>query len=269
MPAVVLEIDPSAQTGFSHERCYMRWTQDCDKQLSGEHYISASVLKHLSGSNVMLHGVHWLAQNETKTLPVTALKAKILCKRHNEALAGLDAMAGKFFSTLKLPYDDVFDKKTLSRRSKWFLFSGEELEFWMLKTAIGLFHSGVAAKERLSLNEEQTINPGCYNVLYNRTLSYPCGVYIKPINISKKAEIQWVPASDVGGRSMVVLRMTYLFLEFTLLFDPAATYGPDVTVSRTYRPSWLIVRNGRRTHNVMLTWPRTTSRALRVVQVSY
>lgn len=247
----------------------MGWTQDCSKQISGEHYISASVLKHLSGSNVMLHGAHWLAQNETKILPVAALKAKILCKRHNEAVAGLDAMAGKFFSTLKLVYDDVFDKKTLSRRSKWLLFSGEELELWMLKTAIGLFHSGVAAKEKLSLNEEQTINPKCYSILYADTLPRPCGIYIKPINISKKAEIQWQPASDDSGRSMVVLRMTYLFFEFTLLFDPAATYGPDVTALTTYRPSWLIVRNDRRTHNVMLTWPRTTLTALGVVRVSY
>jgi hypothetical protein len=218
---------PSPETGFSHERCYMGWTQDCDKQISGEHYIFASVLKHLGGSNVMLNGVHWQAPNETKTLPVIRLKAKILCKRHSEAMAGLDTMAGEFFSALKLVYDDIHNKKTLSRRSKWFLFSGEELELWMLKTAVGLFHSGVAAKERFSLKEEQTTNPECYDILYCRTLLRPCGIYIEPINISKQAEIQWQPASDVEGRKMVVLRMTYLCFAFTLLFDPAATYGPE------------------------------------------
>lgn len=95
----------------------MGWTQDCDEQISGEHYISASVLKHLSGSNVMLHRVHWLARMKPRPCPSPPFKAKILCKRHNEALAGLDAMVGELFSTLSLVYDDVFDKKTLSRRA--------------------------------------------------------------------------------------------------------------------------------------------------------
>lgn len=130
----------------------------------------------------------------------------MLCKRHNEALAELDATAKTFFTALKLMHDDIFDKKTLSRRSKWFLLSGEELELWMLKTALGLFHSGIAAKERSSLKAEQTINPECYNILYSSTLPIPCGLYVEPIQISERAEIQWQPASDLGRTRMIILR---------------------------------------------------------------
>ena len=248
----------------------MGWTHDCDQQISGEHFISASVLSHLGGSNVKLHGVPWLAADETKNLPIAKLRANILCKRHNEGFAGLDAMAGTFFTALKLMQDDVFDKRTLSRRWKWFLFSGEELELWLLKTAVGLFHSGSFAKDRKKLSDNQTINPACYDILYGGVLPTPCGLYVEPIQISEQVnQIQWQPASDVGGERMVGLRMNYLSFALVLLFDPASTYGLDATGSGTYRPSYLIVRNDRRTHTVMLTWPRTASTAKAIVRASY
>ena len=38
--------------------------------------------------------------------------------RHNEALSPLDAMAGRFFSAVKWMHDDIFDKKTLSKRRR-------------------------------------------------------------------------------------------------------------------------------------------------------
>jgi hypothetical protein len=131
-------------------------------------------------------------------------QSKILCKRHNEALAGLDAMAGKFFSTLKLVFDDIFDKKTPSRSSKWFLFSGEEIELCMLKTAIGLFHSGVVAKENLTLNEEQAINPECYDILYARTLPRPCGIHIEQSIFRRRRKFR-------GGRHPRLADKAWLF----------------------------------------------------------
>src|SRR5271168_3681496 len=113
-----------------------------------------------------LNGVPWLATNETKIFPIASLAGNILCKRHNEAFSQLDAMAGKFFGTLKLIHDGIFDGKSVSRRSKWFLFSGEELEFWLLKTAIGLFRSGNVAKDKTKLSKTQAINRECYDILY-------------------------------------------------------------------------------------------------------
>jgi hypothetical protein len=89
---------PLPERGFSNDGCYMSWTNDCDGQISREHFVSASVLSHLGGQNVSLSGVPWLAVDETKDLPINAMTAKILCKRHNEAFAPLDAMAGKFFA---------------------------------------------------------------------------------------------------------------------------------------------------------------------------
>ena len=217
-----------------------------------------------------LNGVPWLAAGETKILPISSLTGNILCKRHNEALSPLDAMSGAFFAALKLMHDDIFDRRTLSRRRKWFMFSGEELELWLLKTAIGLFHSGNVAKDKTKLSDTQTINPTCYNILHGGAFTAPCGLYVEPVHISEQInQFQLQPLSDDAGQRMVGLRMTYLSFAVILLFDPNATYGPGVTNSTTYRPSYLMVRNARRTHIVMLTWPPTTSTMRGVVRASF
>ncbi len=261
---------PVPPTGFAHARCYMGWSQDCDQQISGEHFISAVVLTQLGGPKVKVNGVPWLAADETKILPISSLTGNILCKRHNEAMSRLDEMAGTFFAALKLIHDDIFDRKTLSKRWKWFLFSGEELELWLLKTAIGLFHSGNVAKDKAKLNETQTISHACYDILYGGVLSAPCGLYVEPIHVAEQInQFQLQPLSDDGGRRMVGLRMTYLSFALILLFDPNATYGPSATGSKTCRPSYLMVRNAKRTHIVMLTWPPTTSTMRGVVRVSF
>jgi hypothetical protein len=261
---------PGPQTGFAHARCYMGWSQDCDQQISGEHFISASVLTQLGGPKVKLNGVPWLTADETKILPISSLTGNILCKRHNEAFSRLDAMAGKFFAALKLIHDDIFDKKTMSRRWKWLLFSGEELELWLLKTAIGLFHSGNVAKDGTKLNATQTIDPACYHILRGGIFPAVCGLYVEPIHISEQInQFQLQPLSDDAGLRMVGLRMTYLSFALILLFDPNATYGPSATASKTYRPSYLMVRNAKRTHIVMLTWPPAMSTMRGVVRASF
>src|SRR5208337_1048823 len=137
-----------SQPEFSHPRCYMHWTQDCNRQLSREHFISASVLGQVGSPILKVNGLPWLGPNETRTLSIRNLTSNILCKRHNEALSPLDAMAGKFFSAVRNVHDDVLNRRTLSRLGKWLFFSGEELEFWLLKTAVGLFHSGNVARDR-------------------------------------------------------------------------------------------------------------------------
>lgn len=80
----------------------MSGLRDCDPTIPGEHFVSASVLSHLGGQNVGLSGVPWLAGGATKDLPINAIKANILCKRHNEAFSQLDTIAGRFLEHLNL-----------------------------------------------------------------------------------------------------------------------------------------------------------------------
>ena len=261
---------PLPVTGYSHDRCYMRPTRDCDGQISREHFISASVLSHLGGQNVKLSGVPWLATDEAKALPINALTANILCKRHNEAFAPLDAMAGKFFGVLRSVHDNVWDKRALSRRDNWYLFSGEELELWLLKTAIGLFHSGTVAKDRERLVTTHIIDESCYEILHSGELRPPYGVYVEQIQPSEQSnQIQFQPAIDASKQKMVGLKVSYLSFAMTILFDPHSAYGPDATDSKKYRPDYLMIKNARRTHLVMLTWPLTMSSVRKIVRARF
>jgi hypothetical protein len=248
----------------------MGWTQDCDPKLSGEHFVSAIVLNQLGGPKVKLTGMPWIRTGETKILPIDRLRGNILCQRHNTAFSDLDSAAGKFFAALRLIHDDVLNKKALSRRGNWVLCSGEELELWLLKTAIGLFHSGSVAKNKTKLSDTQTINPCCYKALYDGGFGSPCGLYVEPIYLPEQInQFDLQPLSDDGGQRMVGLRMTYLSFALMLLFDPNATYGSSLTEAKTFRPSYLMIRNSKRTHNVMLTWPLAMSTTRRVVLAGF
>jgi len=127
---------PGAPTGYSHPRCYMGWTHNCSPTISGEHFISENVLSILNPKSVRISGAAWIRTGQSLDLPLSALQANILCERHNSALSPLDTMAGNLFRAVDGIYENL-SRPRLSRRPIWHLFSGEELELWLLKTILG------------------------------------------------------------------------------------------------------------------------------------
>jgi hypothetical protein len=236
----------------------MNWTEDCSANGSREHFVSRSVLILIGDRHVRIDGVPWLAQGETKALPIDALAANILCERHNAAMSPLDTMGGQFFGAVRSIYDDLGNRKTLSRKPQWFLFSGEELELWLLKTAFGLYHSGTAAKERRRLREDQTIDPAIMGAFHGAPIMPPCGMYILkateqydgPRNV-----MNFAPLSSDNNERMVGLRVMFMGLTLAILFDPNTVYNETFVNTEAYRPSYLMFRNPKRTHTIALTWP--------------
>src|SRR5215467_4925698 len=88
-----------ASTAYSHPSCYMNWTRNCSRAISGEHLISETVLAILNPTALRIAGLAW-QKGETRDLPIKALRANVLCVRHNSAWSQLDAMAGRFFRAL-------------------------------------------------------------------------------------------------------------------------------------------------------------------------
>lgn len=73
--------------------CYAAELGDCSGRLSGEHWISAAVLRLLAEpAGVSIRGAPWLG-GAVRAVPVRKLKANILCKGHNERLSWLDQLA--------------------------------------------------------------------------------------------------------------------------------------------------------------------------------
>jgi hypothetical protein len=115
---------PGTRTNFSHPSCYARELNDCDDEISKEHYISESVLEALGGQILVSDPRReWIR----KPIGTASLASKILCKRHNNALSKLDAVAKKFVPCL-LKYEAEIVAGGGSDR-----FNGHDIERWVLK----------------------------------------------------------------------------------------------------------------------------------------
>jgi hypothetical protein len=120
-------------TGLSHPKCYARCLRDCSDEISREHFLSASVIK--SWTDVGLAKVSGFApinRGESTVMQIQNNRPKVLCKRHNNCLTGLDSVAKKFFTFLL--------ERTPQQR--FLLINGYELERWFLKVLCGYVAAG-------------------------------------------------------------------------------------------------------------------------------
>jgi len=160
---------PGPRTEYSHPSCYLRATTDCSEELSREHYISRDVLEVLGESSINISGVPWLEEGERKNLGLNALTAKVLCKRHNENLSPLDAMAGRFFRAI------LGDESVLFGPRRVALFSGDDLERWILKVLFGAVSSVNAVASYAERNQQLIMPAESTDLLLDRR-EWPSGV---------------------------------------------------------------------------------------------
>lgn len=125
------------KTTNSRNGCYASLLNDCSATLSREHFVSESLLHLLNISNdLRVSGLPWISEGEEKTLPPNALASNILCTRHNSSLSSLDDIAIRLFQAFN--EDEAGD----SGKKELYLFSGHDIERWLLKILCGLVYSG-------------------------------------------------------------------------------------------------------------------------------
>jgi hypothetical protein len=140
-------------TGYAHPRCYARSLNDCSKNLTGEHYLTESLMLALAGASVWVRGFPWQTTTPQR-VGVANLQAKILCGRHNNVLSPLDAQAVRLFTAIRAFGEDIRDRAGGSQVK---LFPGADIERWLLKVTLGLACSGNAQApdgRRLILSED-------------------------------------------------------------------------------------------------------------------
>lgn len=124
------------------KRCWASVIGGCSKKLSKEHYVSKGLW---AGEKVLVvSGFDWL-KGEEKSIPLTALTAKILCAEHNTLLSPLDSVAVKFVQQL-----DELERVLTARwktKQKNILnirrhhVNGTHFERWAAKTLIGCLYA--------------------------------------------------------------------------------------------------------------------------------
>jgi hypothetical protein len=161
---------PPPITEYSLGSCYAASLEDCSLKLSREHYISESLLRELdSNESLSVSGFHWQPEGEQKSLSPKALSAKILCERHNAALSKIDSIAVRLFR--------AFDEEHVlgSRSHALYLFSGGDIERWLLKSLCGFAYTGGSADD----NRNIKIPKDWLDILFGRAeFSNGQGLYI-------------------------------------------------------------------------------------------
>ena len=244
-------------TGIANAGCYLSQAQDCSKKLSREHYISKALLERLP-QPILLTNLHWLEPNEVASYPLSALTARILCDRHNNALSPLDVEASLLFDAfLRIGSASAHG---LQQGKSWHAVSGELIELWLLKTACGLFYSGVGSANGVPLRNSSVLNCGDLPALFASELPAPCGLYIrsKPGTTGNfNGKFSAALLSNKYGVSGIQFVMSGI--ELVLIISEDGVDFDLVRNTHMFRPGGLAFQFGKSRHNVVMTWPRPAS----------
>jgi hypothetical protein len=120
--------------------CWAKSLGGCTGGISGEHIVSNGLFDDL----VDVNGFSW-CKNDWKTIGISRLTRKCLCKAHNSELSPVDAAAIQAFETFRKQTemsnergkhpDRIYETVTLS-------IDASALERWLLKTLINISFGG-------------------------------------------------------------------------------------------------------------------------------
>ena len=238
-------VPPGPITGYANPHCYLGNTRNCCHTRSEEHYVSAAVLSKVDRL-IRVSGVPWLGQGETRDLPIPALKAGILCKRHNEAFSRLDLQASKFVEAILRFSDASYNKQT-----RVATFNGRDIERWMIKTLYGLLASkSLQASVGQRINSKITTQ--CIDLLYDRLpLEHGRGLFVRAhpnYSVLAIRQIQVTPVIKPSNSSLSGLRFNIGGFDFLLSTCPINVEGG------VFRPYELIFDNNTSSKVIELIW---------------
>lgn len=241
---------PGPKTGYSHPQCYAGSLQDCSNSLSREHYFSKGILNLFDSKHVQVSGHPWGKRNEKKFLYRNNLASRVLCKRHNEALSGLDAIAQKFFRF-------VLGK---TKEQCVMIIRGTEIERWMLKVYCGLLFSGIFIHDGIPIEKRVPGLDFLNTIFYKQDIPEGRGLLF---NLSKEVqtrpgEIQW--SALVHDGSIIGFQIKIEFFNMIFSFGPVQDYKNETETSRgmLYHPSAIIINSRDENREIHLGWPEGT-----------
>lgn len=256
---------PGDKTNFSMKKCYARDLCDCSEKISKEHYISRSVLEVIKKNDekIAVRGSAWIPDNDFRILPVESLTAKNLCVRHNNSLSPVDFQTARFFRTL-LGYMEDFDATEPKKQMS--VFSGHDLERWLLKTAVGIMESGQLKQNGKSI---KLFDANLVKLLYG-FYRWPDGggLYVEQSAKKFRPGVGFSLHANDSGDNLLGVRFLVHNFAFNLIFrgnpennSKFGVYRPrtiifvDTTVHKSLEITWRDKNN----ENVMI-FDRTTKK---------
>jgi hypothetical protein len=243
---------PLPRTGYAHPKCYARQLLDCSAKISLEHVISNDVLQELKHdgkvkiANVRPRAWKVAERNSFALRGPKELRAPILCVRHNNALWAVDSAAGRLNRVLAR-FDTEMRAPAVAEEIV--LFSGADIERWILKTAVGL---AVAGQIPHQIDIETAVP-----MLFGESDFAPMrGLYFSTTageRVYHSGSVGFDPLTDPRTNTIVAFRAIVRGFTFTLMLgrpDAPHAWG-------TYRPRTLVFRSadGIARKFLELSWP--------------
>lgn len=228
-------------------RCFLHSHGSCGGKISGEHYISETVLEAIGGNgSVQIGGLPWQPEQMLKSIGIKSLVSNVLCETHNSGLSNLDNIAGTFFRALNAADKRPADLPPVTT------VHGSLIERWFLKVMCGLA-AGV------SFNKGTVPTVWC-QMLTGEVWPEGWGLYVPTLSGPQVLATEFYIETLVNPktRDVKAAKFRVAGMHFSLLLgrpDDPASWG-------TYRPRGLIIRNKQCEKRIELAWPFETNQAV-------
>lgn len=246
------------QTLYSHPKCYAKATRDCTDKISREHYFSRTILEAMRPLGTV-KGFAWL-NGKTATIPIDGLASTVLCTRHNAALSPLDSRAGQFYREL-VNVDEFLrsDERDLRVR----LFSGHDLELWLLKVLCGVVAAGVADHPARDAEIDGQLSEWSRLLFGERMLPPRMGLYAYvPLLHQKEAKHQ-IACAVISSLEAGVYGLKFDLRDkmFLLVLAQPTEVLPEDSLLRDaiYHPEEFILSMNQSTAHFFFSWSGATT----------
>ena len=235
--------------------CWAAALGDCDQKISREHVVSQCLFE---SDEIVVQGFPWCL-NEPKSIGLSSLVAKILCKKHNSSLSEVDSAALAAFNAFRQSIHLNNVRGKMKKPSTWnvkrFRIDGPRLERWFLKTLINL-----------SFGKEWSIGAGSHPegtatgelveaAFGRRELGHGAGLYIAAKagdQIDSMDRVNFTPMTE--GKNLVAGRFNFRGYTFfvSLLPQKFDKFGDSELLYRDFVLNFRV--HERLSHVIKLEW---------------
>jgi len=234
--------------GLQHPECYARALGGCSQKMSGEHYISKSILELIENragkksKSVRVTGLSFQQLGMFQQLGISSLVGNILCKTHNSLLSPLDGAGKAVFTAIDGMNDGAADQSLPERVLG---VDGDGLERWVLKSMCGGLYSGAFKVSRTKTMKGVCPPPEWLDILFNGAELPPAkGLYFMPKTPGETITAdQYVlkldPLGSCDTDEIRGLRVWFFGFEFSLLMGNLMPGVRTMFDDAIYRPAGL------------------------------
>lgn len=242
---------PSKPSGYAHSKCYLSHTNGCSTKITGEHYISHTLLNKIEKQNrtVDVVGLSWLPKGQMTSIGKNSLVSNVLCDQHNSDLSPLDSAIGSLIDAIGSIDTNYLGPSPVGRNYR---IDGDHVERWVLKTVMGLVTSGQIKQQS---GEAFKVKSKCLDLLCLPAARWPLGwgLYVTPAvgNIYHSSSFELLPQANPETGEILCLGLKFNGIAMNFLMGKPgsqAAFG-------VRRPSKLIFQKGAVESSIALGWP--------------